>query len=178
MRSKLSERDKSYLGTYCCNCGKTEDIQYHHIVPLALGGNDVISNMCCLCGECHSKLHYGKVKSNISAATKAGIERARKRGSQIGNKPGTTFTTKKSIKSKAIILRNSIEFYGHLNDAAVMELCELSRNTYYKYKRELKQEKIDGIDILAKYDDNGMNIQEHAALNHSRVFKYRFEELI
>lgn len=34
----------------------------------------------------------------------------------------------------------SKDFNGTLDDACVMKLTGLSRNTYYKYKRELKAE--------------------------------------
>lgn len=43
MRKWLSQEEKQNIGTVCCNCGATEDIEYHHIVPLLLGGNDVKS---------------------------------------------------------------------------------------------------------------------------------------
>ena len=40
---------------------------------------------------------------------------------------------------KEIILKHSIDFNGTLNDNEVMKLTGLSRNTYYKYKKELKE---------------------------------------
>ena len=42
---------------------------------------------------------------------------------------------------KEIILKHSKDFYGSLNDSECMKLTGLSRNTYYKYKRELKNQK-------------------------------------
>ena len=41
---------------YCINCGK-EASELHHVVPLALGGNDIDSNKVWLCIECHNKIH-------------------------------------------------------------------------------------------------------------------------
>jgi DNA invertase Pin-like site-specific DNA recombinase len=72
--------------------------------------------------------------------TVEGIETARLEGKQIGIAKGTKLTTKKSIKAKEIILKHSKEFNGTLEDEDVMKLAEVSRNTYYKYKRELKAE--------------------------------------
>lgn len=49
-------------GAFCVNCGSREKIQYHHIVPLEFGGNNVISNIVPLCEDCHYKAH-GKHKN-------------------------------------------------------------------------------------------------------------------
>ena len=49
-----------------------------------------------------------------------------------------TLTTKKSIDCKAIIQKHSKDFGGTLNDPDVIKLCGCSRNSYYKYKHELK----------------------------------------
>ena len=51
---------------------------------------------------------------------------------------GTTLTTKKSVECKAIIKKHSKDFGGSLEDPDVIKLCGCSRNSYYKYKRELK----------------------------------------
>ena len=48
-------------------------------------------------------------------------------------------TTKKSIAAKKEILKHSKDFGGTLSDSDTMKLTGLSRNTYYKYKKELKQ---------------------------------------
>ena len=59
---------------------------------------------------------------------------------QIGGVSGKKLTTKKSIEKKAEILKHSVDFGGTLNDVDCMKLTGLSRNTFYKYKRELKAE--------------------------------------
>ena len=59
---------------------------------------------------------------------------------QIGGVSGKRLTTKKSIEKKAEILKHSVDFGGTLNDVDCMKLTGLSRNTFYKYKRELKAE--------------------------------------
>lgn len=52
------------LGTVCCNCGKEcgSEIEYHHIVPLERGGNDVMSNLAPVCFECHNTIHFDYVR--------------------------------------------------------------------------------------------------------------------
>lgn len=76
---------------------------------------------------------------DLRQRTAEGIETARLSGKQIGLTPGTKLTTKKSQKAKEIILKHHEEFYGTLSDTEVMKLAEVSHNTFYKYKRELKE---------------------------------------
>ena len=45
-----------------------------------------------------------------------------------------------SIAGKESILKYSKDFNGSLDDTEVMKLSGLSRNTYYKYKKELRSE--------------------------------------
>lgn len=80
-----------------------------------------------------------KEVTDLHQRTKEGIETARINGKQIGQKQGATLTTKKSIAAKEIIKKHSKDFCGTLDDIEVMKLTGLSRNTYYKYKRELKE---------------------------------------
>ena len=79
-----------------------------------------------------------KEVNDLRQRTAEGIQTARLNGKQIGQKQGVKLTTKKSINNKQIILKHSKDFGGTLNDAEMMELTHLSRNTYYKYKKELR----------------------------------------
>lgn len=81
-----------------------------------------------------------KEVDDLHERTAEGIETARREGKQIGQKPGAKLTTKKSIEKKVEILKHSKDFEGTLNDIDCMKLTGLSRNTFYKYKRELKAE--------------------------------------
>lgn len=81
-----------------------------------------------------------KEVEDLHQRTREGIETARLNGKQIGARPGVKLTTKKSVAAKEVILRHSKDFGGTLSDIEVMKLTRLSRNTYYKYKRELKAE--------------------------------------
>ena len=79
-----------------------------------------------------------KEVEDLHQRTREGIETARLNGKQIGRKRDAKITTKKSIAAKEIIRKHSRDFSGTLSDVEVMQLTGLSRNTYYKYKRELK----------------------------------------
>ena len=78
-----------------------------------------------------------KEVADLHQRTKEGIETARLNGKQIGHPEGVRITTKKSIQAKADIQRYSRCFSGSLSDKDVIRLLGLSRNTYYKYKREI-----------------------------------------
>lgn len=81
-----------------------------------------------------------KEVDDLHQRTKEGIETARQKGKQIGQKPGKKLTVKKEAPAKDIIRKHSKNFYGTLNDIEVMKLAGVSRNTYYKYKSELVEE--------------------------------------
>lgn len=81
-----------------------------------------------------------KETDDLHQRVKEGIETARLNGKQIGRKKGSKSETKKSKASKEIILKHSADFNGDLTDIELMKLTGLSRNTYYKYKRELKDD--------------------------------------
>ncbi len=78
-----------------------------------------------------------KEVTDLHQRTKEGIETARLNGKQIGQRPGATLTTKKSVAAKADIIKYSRDFNGTLNDTECMRMIGIARNTYYKYKREL-----------------------------------------
>ena len=81
-----------------------------------------------------------KEVTDLHHRTAEGIKTARQNGKQIGRPVGAVITTKLSIEAKAIIERHSIDFGGTLTDAEVMKMIgKISRNSFYKYKRELKE---------------------------------------
>ena len=81
-----------------------------------------------------------KEVDDLHQRTKEGIETARLNGKQIGQKEGTKLHIKKKEPMKAEIIRLSKDFSGTNTDNEVIQLIGLSRNTYYKYKGELKKE--------------------------------------
>ena len=85
-----------------------------------------------------------KEVADLHQRTREGIETARLNGKQIGLKQGTKLNVKKSAPAKEAIRKYSKDFDGVLEDAEVIKLAGISRNTYYKYKRELKEEEEQG----------------------------------
>lgn len=54
MRKSFKKHElKRICGTHCVNCGSDQGIEYHHVVPLEIGGNDTLTNIVPLCHACH-----------------------------------------------------------------------------------------------------------------------------
>ena len=87
-----------------------------------------------------------KEVQDLHQRTREGIETARLNGKQIGRQKNSTVVTKKSIESKAVIRKLSKDFNGNLSDGEIMRLTGLARNTYYKYKRALRDENTEMAD--------------------------------
>ena len=79
-----------------------------------------------------------KEVTDLHSRISQGIREAKKNGTQIGLPKGTSLTTKKSIECKALIKKHSKDFGGSLEDPDVIKLCGCSRNSYYKYKKEVR----------------------------------------
>lgn len=79
-----------------------------------------------------------KEVTDLHTRISQGMRESKKNGKKIGLEKGTTLTTQKSIQCKEIIKKHAKEFGGTLSDKEIMLLCNISRNSYYKYKRELK----------------------------------------
>ena len=77
---------------------------------------------------------------HLRRRTKEGVEVARINGKQIGRVTGQKYETKKAKEAKAVIRKHNKDFGGQLNDVDCMKLAGITRNTYYKYKKELKEE--------------------------------------
>ena len=82
-----------------------------------------------------------KEVEDLRQRTREGIVTARLNGKQIGARPGEKRTTKKSVKIKGIIEKHSSDFNGNLSDVEIMQMTGVAKNTYYKYKKELKEQK-------------------------------------
>ena len=80
-----------------------------------------------------------KEVKDLQKRTSEGLQTAKLKGKRVGTKKGDTFVTKKSEAAKKIMLKHCIDFGGTLTDVEVMQMIgNISRNSYYKYKRELK----------------------------------------
>lgn len=70
-----------------------------------------------------------------------GLRQAQAQGKQVGREQGRTYETKKGREAKEVIRTHSKDFGGSLNDTDCQKLAQVSRNTYYKLKREIREGK-------------------------------------
>lgn len=78
-----------------------------------------------------------KEVDDLHQRTREGMMTARIKGKQIGRRPGSIIETKKSKSAKEVIKKHSKAFGGTLTDSECQKLAGISRNSFYKYKREL-----------------------------------------
>ena len=77
---------------------------------------------------------------DLSTRTSKTLQVLKEKGAVLGRKEGTKVTTKKSIQAKKRIQELSKDFNGSNTDKDVIAILRITRNTYYKYKKELVQE--------------------------------------
>ena len=81
-----------------------------------------------------------KEVQDLRDRTREGIVTARLNGKIVGRPTGSKIVTKKCKECKQKILKYSRKFNGSLADTDVIKLLSISRNSFYKYCRELKEE--------------------------------------
>lgn len=81
-----------------------------------------------------------KEVDDLHQRTSEGMREAKKQGKQIGQVKGRKLVTKKSIEMKQQIKKKSRDFYGVYPDNDLIKILGISRNTFYKYKKELAEE--------------------------------------
>ena len=81
-----------------------------------------------------------KEVEDLHQRTAEGLVTAKLNNKRVGTPKGSKLITKKSIAAKEIIKKHSKDFCGSLTDEEVIKLAGISRNSFYKYKREIKEE--------------------------------------
>lgn len=79
---------------------------------------------------------------DLRQRTSEGMQRAMEKGNMPGQKKGTGAkkATLKFADSKVLIIKLSKDFDGDMSDIDVMNQLRISRNTYYKYKKLIREE--------------------------------------
>ena len=105
------------------------------------GNIELINNFMMALAEEQIKAAFDQSEKEVTdlhSRISQGIREAKKNGVKIGIPKGTTLVTKKALECIAIIKKHSKDFGGSLDDPDVIKLCDCSRNSYYKYKKEAK----------------------------------------
>ncbi len=84
-----------------------------------------------------------KEVEDLHQRTREGIETARLRGKQIGGVVGRKLHVKKADMAKQKIKKYSRDFCGTLTDIECIRLIGVSRNSFYKYKGQMRNSLID-----------------------------------
>ena len=87
-----------------------------------------------------------KEVEDLHKRTSEGLLTAKLEGKQVGGVKGRKLNVKKAIAVKSKIQELSKDFDGSLNDKDLMAVVGVSRNTFYKYKKELIFERA-GLDV-------------------------------
>lgn len=84
----------------CFECGFTDEIHQHHVVPKVKGGTKTIP----LCSTCHSLVH-GRNMLDHGNLVSEGLRRAKKQGILPGSKPYGHFESEKPLIKRLNELR-------------------------------------------------------------------------
>ncbi|MDC0763509.1 HNH endonuclease [Brevibacillus sp. AG] len=116
----------------CQNCGSVEYLDIHHIVPLANGGTNRLTNLCTLCAECHGKVHQSDFVRR-KHLQKLGIQRAKAEGKFQG-RPTTLTKDSVAVKSALYFVQN--RHANGLSMETIAKSCGMSRKTLYNKLKE------------------------------------------
>lgn len=106
------------------------------------------------------ELAFGQAQKEIDdlhQRTSEGIETARRKGKQIGQRKGAKLNVKKKAPAMDFIAKNSKAFGGTLNDVQCAAAANIGITTLYKYKRELREQyEGEGIQTVLEFiNDEG-----------------------
>lgn len=93
--------------------------------------------------ERNIQLAFGQAEKEVAdlrQRTKEGIKTAVRHGKKPGIEKGRKLVTKKSIAAKEYIRKHSRAFGGELTNEQCWKLAGISRDSFYKYKKELEAE--------------------------------------
>lgn len=79
-----------------------------------------------------------KEVKDLQQRTREGLQTAALNGKKLGREAGAKIETNKAKFSKREIVKLSRDFNGTNSDEEVIKILGISRNTYYKYKGEIK----------------------------------------
>ena len=138
----------------CANCGTSSNVELHHIVPLAFGGNDIISNMIPLCHACHNATHHAK---SISKYTR--------KASNAGRPP--------KCDDEAAFSAMDMWANGDIGERRCQELMRLSGKTKVKQTSQyIKWKRSRGIENVKNYFDVTATLSPRKLVKEKAVVGY------
>lgn len=124
-------KDRKYH--FCAACGRTDELQYHHLIPVVDGGTDDPNNIVVLCAECHHKWHGVNGRVKYGKLIKEGIAKAKERGVHVGRKPADHENIMR------LIAENSTQFNRDslVTEHEIMDMAGVRPVCYSRCKQEL-----------------------------------------
>lgn len=122
---------------------------FRQTAQLAMTGTDVdcvldgINRYLMLLAEKQIKIAFDQAEKEVEdlhGRISEGILQAQLKGVHVGRVQGKKYETKKSAEMKEKIRKMSKDFDGSMTDKEIMEVLKIARNSFYKYKAELKIE--------------------------------------
>lgn len=109
-RPSFKDELKDKLGTACCNCGSCDRVQYHHIVPLYLGGTNTLGNIVPLCHSCHYNAHGLEILEEYKTGKIGRKECEQKLNLSSGNKLSDKWYYKEYLRDNHIkVIKNRVD---------------------------------------------------------------------
>lgn len=146
-------------GDRCVNCGSDDNIEFHHIVPLAIGGTNNYGNVVPLCWRCHKAIHRGITIDDLKdkKPNNAGRKRLDEElaydvferfiGGEIGNRKANELL---GYKSDATRMNNRAQFKDFLKERGIKSV----RNNIDIVGSNSPDKLLDGAPVgMIKYED-------------------------
>ena len=131
-------RDAKYH--FCAACGREDDLQYHHLVPIALGGSNTPDNIIVLCAGCHQKWHMQNGREHHNYLVKEGIAKAKERGVKFGKKSADYENVMRLIAKHSTQFNNIYDLdFDMKTESEIMDLACVKGVCYAKCKNMLKE---------------------------------------
>mgnify|MGYP003435084115 FL=1 len=120
----------------CFECGTTNDVQQHHVIPRSLGGTKTIP----LCLHCHRLAHgiTKKPKNSHSSLVRLGLDKRRQSGKTLGRPNGSSKSDQDILKQYPAIVKQ-LKAERSIRETA--KLCDVANGTVVKVKQALKNDR-------------------------------------
>lgn len=142
MRQTIPRALHDMLPPCCYNCGSTDGLEWHHIVPLSKGGKNIVSNLVPLCSKCHSLVHGRGDNPDgpvLSELIKDGIQKRREQGLPIGRNGYD-----KEPVMELIAQHFSLFAGGTWTENEIMEKAGIKRTLFHECVNELCEDMNSG----------------------------------
>ena len=111
---------------FCCICGKKEDLNQHHVIPVVKGGINDETNLITLCYKHHMWIHGRKYRDSINHSML--IKEGQMKSVRLAGRP-TNLTD--NIKLKVMELKQN-----GIGIKKIAKECSIGIQTVYKVLKE------------------------------------------